>query len=56
MENIEKMIIQKCEDHKIRLTPNEYKQLVIDYEKKYIQNIDLNILTQLADNIIRRNK
>lgn len=54
--NITTMIMNKCEDHNIRLTPSEYRQLIEDYKNKFINNIDTCSLIQLAENIIRKAK
>ena len=43
------------EEHKIRLTPNEFKMLEKSYIDRYINNIDISGLIQLAENIQRRN-
>lgn len=43
------------EQHKIRLTPNEFKMLEKSYIDRYVNNIDISGLIQLAENIQRRN-
>ena len=50
------MIMEICEDHRIRLTPKEYEELVRDYKSKFITKVDVSSLMQLAENVIRRNK
>lgn len=62
MENIKDNFIQVlrhkimtvCEEHKIRLTPKEYEELVTYYYDSYFNNIDVSSLLQFAENIKRR--
>lgn len=48
-------IIELCENHKIRLTPKEYDQLVDDYINTFIENISVVDIIKIAEFIERRN-
>ena len=54
-ENIKNKIMIICEDHKIRLTPKEYNELIKDYINNFIENISVSDLIRLSENIQRRN-
>ena len=55
IEDISNKINKICEDHKIRLTPKEYNQLIMDYLNHFIYNISVTDLIELSENIKRRN-
>ena len=42
------------EEYKIRLTPSEFKILEDSYLDRYVNNVDISGLIQLAENIKRR--
>lgn len=54
-ENIKNKIMIICEDHKIRLTPKEYNELIKDYINDFIENINVSDLIRLSENVQRRN-
>lgn len=54
-ENIKNKIMIICEDHKIRLTPKEYNELIKDYINDFIENISVSDLIRLSENVQRRN-
>ena len=55
LDDIASKIMTLCEKYKIRLTPSEYEQLINNYVSKCVDNIDLGLLMQLAENIVRQN-
>ena len=55
-EYIKAEIMKVCERHKIRLTPKEFEELVDNYMRRFVTNIDIPNLIRLSEYVIRRNK
>lgn len=51
---IKAKIMKICEEHKIRLTPLEYNELIDDYINHFINSISVVDVIQLSDNVRRR--
>lgn len=53
-KEVAKVITQYCNDAKIRLTPDEFIELVNTYINKYMKNINKDCVREIAANIINR--
>ena len=55
MKTLEEKIMEVCENHNIRLTPKEFKELVDNYIDKFINHVSITDLIRLSEYIVRRN-
>lgn len=46
-------IVKECNEHKIRLTPEELEQVVATYINRFVENIDIPTLISISEIVAR---